>query len=164
MSENMHDRLTGLLSKAADEHGLEVVLVELAGSQRNPVVRVYIDREGGVTIDDIAASNSWVKEVLDAQPAYANGYTLEVSSPGIERPLVTAAHFVRFTGSEASVSLSSEIDGRKRFTARIEGVDGDDVVFDLDGTAIRVPLRAIHRARLRAEIDFGKEGTADSGL
>lgn len=164
MHANTKDQLTGLLSARAEEHGLEVVLIELEGSQRNPVVRVYLDREGGLNIDDIAASNSWIKEVLDAQPAYTNGYTLEVSSPGIERPLVTAAHFERFTGSEASVSLSQEIDGHKRFTARIAGVEGTDVLFDADGTVIRVPLRGIAKARLRAEIDFGKEGTADSGL
>lgn len=161
---NMHDTITGLLAPAAEEHALELVLLELAGSARNPVVRVYLDREGGIGIDDIAQANKWLKALLDVVPAYEGGYTLEVSSPGIERPLVTLAHFERFAGSDAHVSVSPEIAGRKRFTGTITGVEGADVLFDVDGTTIRVPLRTITKARLRAEIDFSKEGTAEDGL
>lgn len=164
MKESTHDKLTGLLAPLADEHGLELLLLELAGSQRNPVVRVYLDREGGIGIDDIAKANKWLKAQLDVVPAYTNGYTLEVSSPGIERPLMTLAHFERFAGSDAAVSVSPEIDGHKRFTGTITSVEGTDVLFDVDGTTIRVPLRAITKARLRAEIDFGREGTAEDGL
>jgi ribosome maturation factor RimP len=164
MKENMHDTLTGLLTPIAEEHELELLLLELAGSQRNPVVRVFLDRDGGIGIDDITQANKWLKAVLDEVPAYTNGYTLEVSSPGIERPLVTLAHFERFVGSDAAVTVSPEIDGHKRFTGTITGVEGTDVLFDVDGTTIRVPLRAIVKARLRAEIDFGREGTAEDGL
>lgn len=160
----MHDTLTGLLAPIAQEHELELLLLELAGSQRNPVVRVFLDRDGGIGIDDITQANKWLKAVLDEVPAYANGYTLEVSSPGIERPLVTLAHFERFVGSDAHVSVSPEIDGRKRFTGTITGVEGANVLFDVDGTTIRVPLRTITKARLRAEIDFSREGTAEDGL
>lgn len=164
MKESMHDKLTGLLAPLADEHGLELLLLELAGSARNPVVRVYLDREGGIGIDDIAKANKWLKAQLDVVPAYSKGYTLEVSSPGIERPLVTLAHFERFAGSDAAVTVSPEIDGHKRFTGTITSVEGTDVLFDVDGTTIRVPLRAITKAQLRAEIDFGREGTAEDGL
>jgi ribosome maturation factor RimP len=164
VKDNMHDKLTGLLAPIAEENELELVLLELAGSQRNPVVRVYLDREGGIGIDDIARANKWLKAILDEVSAYANGYTLEVSSPGIERPLVTLAHFERFAGSGASVTVSPEIAGHKRFTGTISGVEGTDVLFDVDGTTIRVPLRSIVKARLRAEIDFGREGTAEDGL
>jgi len=164
VKESMLDRLTGLITPAAEENGLELVLLELAGSSRNPVVRVYLDREGGIGIDDIAMSNKWLKVIIDEVPNYQNGYTLEVSSPGIERPLVTLAHFERFAGSDAAVTVSPEIDGHKRFTGTIAGVEGTDVLFDVDGTTIRVPVRTITKARLRAEIDFGKEGTAEDGL
>ena len=92
-------------------------------------------------------ANKWIKELLDPLPGLARGYTLEVSSPGIERPLVTLEHFERFVGSDATVSVSPEIDGRKRFTGTIAGVEGTDILLDVDGTTIRVPFRSITKAR-----------------
>lgn len=161
MADELKSTLTGLVTAAAQEHGYELVLLELGGARHNPLVRVYLDQEGGIGIDAITAANRWIKELLDPLPSFGNGYTLEVSSPGIERPLVTIAHFTRFVGSEVAVSTSVEVEGHKRFTATISGVEGDVIVFDLDGTTVRVPHAAITKARLRARIDFGREGNND---
>jgi len=164
MANDLQARLTGLLEAEAATRGFEVVLIEVAGNRRNPLVRVYLDHEGGITIDQITEANRWIKEILETLPDTQNGYTLEVSSPGIERPLVKLADFVRFTGSKAKVSVSPEVDGHKHFTGVIEGVEDDVVILDVDGTTVRVPHSAITRARLRVEIDLSKEGTAADGL
>jgi len=161
---DLQTRLTALLDKEATERDYELVLVEVAGSRRNPLVRVYLDHEGGITIELIAIANRWIKELLEALPEMANGYTLEVSSPGIERPLVKLADFVRFTGESAKISVAPEVEGRKHFTGTIAGVEDDHVLVELDDRTVRIPHSAITRAHLRVEIDFSKEGTADDGI
>lgn len=156
--------IQGLLEAAATEHGYELVLVETAGGRGNLIVRVYLDHDGGITIEQIALANKWIAAVLDALPEYSGGYDLEVSSPGIERPLAKLADFVRFTGSEAKVSTTHEIDGCKNFTGTIRAVDGTDVVIDVEGETVRIPFAEIKKARLQVQIDFSKEGTDDDGI
>ncbi|MDO8915301.1 MAG: ribosome maturation factor RimP [Coriobacteriia bacterium] len=151
-------RLTALFDSKATEAGMELVALEVAGAQAAPIVRVYLDREGGIDIDAIASANVWIKEVLDELPETADRYTLEVSSPGIERPLRTRADFERFAGSQAKVTSRELIDGRKSFTGTLAGVQGETILVEMDGTTYTIPLGAIDKARLRVEIDFNKEG------
>jgi ribosome maturation factor RimP len=151
-------RLTALFDGKATEAGMELVALEVAGAQAAPIVRVYLDREGGIDIDAIASANVWIKEVLDELPETADRYTLEVSSPGIERPLRTRTDFERFAGSQAKVTSRELIDGRKSFTGTLAGVQGETVLIEMDGTTYTIPLGAIDKARLRVEIDFNKEG------
>lgn len=155
-----HDttQVTALLAQQAAAHGLELVHVEFGGQGHAPLVRVYLDREGGIGIDAIAEANSWVKQILDGTPEYATGYTLEVSSPGIERPLVKPADFERFAGSAAKITTTQKVDGRSHFTGTIVGLDGPDVLIDVDGTTHRVAHELIRTARLRGLIDPSKEG------
>jgi ribosome maturation factor RimP len=164
MAEDLKARLTGLLASESETRGFEIVLLEVAGTRRNPLVRVFLDHEGGITIDQIAEANRWIKEALETLPQMENGYTLEVSSPGIDRPLVKLADFERFAGSRAKVSVSPEVEGHKHFTGTIRSVEGAEIVLDVDGTAVRVPHSSVSRANLRAEIDFSKEGTAEDGV
>jgi ribosome maturation factor RimP len=151
-------RLTGLLEPKAVDAGFELVCVEVAGPVRTPIVRVYLDREDGIDIEAITAANVWVKDALDAYPDTSAGYNLEVSSPGIERPLVKRQHFERFAGSKAKITTREPVDGRKSFTGTITTVEDDAVIMDLDGTTHTIPLGVIDKARLRVEIDFNKEG------
>jgi len=164
MANDLNARLTALLDAAASERGFELVLLETAGGRREPTVRVFLDHEGGITIDQIAEANRWIDELIEPLKGLENGYTLEVSSPGIERPLVKLADFVRFTGSDAKVSVKPEIDGHKHFTGTITAVEGTDVVLDVDGQSVRIPHDSITRAHLRVTIDFSKEGTGDDGI
>jgi ribosome maturation factor RimP len=149
-------KLTGLLGPKADAAGLELVCVEVAGSLRTPIVRIYLDRQGGIDIEAIAEANSWIKDALDALPETAAGYDLEVSSPGIERPLVTREHYERFLGSQAKITTTEPIDGRKSFTGTIVACEDDEVVLDTGDTTHRIPLGAVDKARLRVEIDLNK--------
>jgi ribosome maturation factor RimP len=157
-SQDLATRLTDLLEPKAITEGFELVAVEVAGALRTPIVRVYLDRESGLDIDAVAEANAWVKELLETVPETSGDYTLEVSSPGIERPLRTRADYLRFTGSTAKITTRELIDGRKSFTGTITAVEGDDIVIDVEGTTYNVPLGAIDKARLRVEIDFNKEG------
>jgi ribosome maturation factor RimP len=147
------DGLIAALEPRAREHGLELVTVEVIGGGRHRTVRVFLDREGGIDIDAIADANPWISEVLDAMPQLSGPFTLEVSSPGIERPLRTREHFERFTGEKVSVQTHRPIDGRSRFTGTLVGFDGDEVVIQADDGELRVPFDGIERARLKA--DFG---------
>jgi ribosome maturation factor RimP len=164
MAGDLKARLTTLLDAAAAERGFELVLLEVAGTRREPLVQAYLDHEGGITIDQIAQANKWIDELIEPLSGLENGYTLEVSSPGIERPLVKLADFDRFSGSEAKVTLSREVDGRKHLTGTLHGTEGTDVLLEADGVMVRIPHDSITRAKLRVTIDFSKEGTADDGI
>ncbi len=164
MANDLKARLTELLEAAAVERGFELVLLDVAGTRRDPLVQVYLDHDGGITIDQIAQANRWIDELIEPISGLENGYALEVSSPGIERPLVKLADFDRFSGSEAKFTLSREIEGRKHLTGTLHGSDGSEVLVEADGAMIRIPFDSISRAKLRVTIDFSKEGTADDGI
>jgi ribosome maturation factor RimP len=155
---SLAERLTGLLEPTAVAHGLLLVNVEVSGAARTPLVRVFLDREGGIDIETITASNAWIKEVLDALPETADTYSLEVSSPGIERTLRTPADFERFAGSQVKVTTDRIVEGRKHFTGTLNGLVDGAASIEVDGTVYAVPLDAMDTARLRVDIDFAKEG------
>lgn len=164
MAEVLQARLADLVEREATSRGFQLVLLELVGSKRSPIVRVYLDHEGGITIDQIAEANHWIDEAFDPVKELSGGYTLEVSSPGIERPLVRLADFERFAGSEAKITFSPEFEGHKHLTGVLHGVEDETVLLDVDGDTVHIPHSAISRAHLRVQIDFSKEGTADDGL
>ena len=164
MASQTKAELEGLLAAAATEHGFELVMLETGGTQRDPVVRVYLDHPEGVTIERIAEANRWVGELLDPRPEFERGYTLEVSSPGLDRPLVRPGDFERFVGRDVKVSVAAPIEGRRRFTGILRGLDGEDVLLEDDGAEIRLPLSAIASARLKVTVDFSKEGVTHDGL
>jgi ribosome maturation factor RimP len=152
-------RIEAALEPVTASHGLELVAVELGGVKHRPVVRVLLDKEGGITLDEVAAANEWVGAALDELGEPSGAYTLEVSSPGIERPLVKPRDFQRFLGSRAEVRMVAPFEGRRQFTGTIEAADDEAVTLDVDGSTVRLPYDNLSRARLRVEIDFSDEGT-----
>lgn len=156
MSVSLVNELIALLEPLAENSGLELVTVEVAGGQRHQTVRVYLDREGGIDIDAIAEANTWLSDALDGVSRLSGAYTLEVSSPGIERILRKQTDFTRFAGERITLQTARPVEGRSRFTGRLVGVEGDDVVIEQDEQEHRVPFTAIERARLKA--DFGEAG------
>lgn len=151
MAQPLADELIALLEPLAEQHGLELVTAEVAGGARHRTVRIYLDREGGIDIDTIAAANTWISDALDTVERLAGPYTLEVSSPGIDRALRTREHFERFAGSRAVLHTTAQADGRTRFTGTLEGLDGDYVLLCVDGTECRVRFDTIERARLKTD-------------
>jgi ribosome maturation factor RimP len=151
-----HQKLIDALETAAAQHGLELVDVELSGTGRLRVVRIFLDREGGIGIDELAKANLWVDATVEANEPYTGAYTLEVSSPGIDRPLRTLAHFARFAGEEARL-VTEPLNGRGKWTGVVVGIEGEDVLLEVDGETRRIPHRKIRHAHLKGRIDFNKE-------
>ena len=136
------------------ELGLELLGIEYLPQPGGSLLRLYIDvpatdaAERSVGIDECEKMSREVSAVLDIEDPISGNYTLEVSSPGIERPLFTAAQFARFAGEQARVGLKLPQDGRRRLTGRIAAVEGDTVTFDIDGTPFAVAIDNIDKARL----------------
>ena len=144
----MRERLLAMLEPVLAGLGYELVELEHKG----PLLRVYIDKaplsEEGVTIDDCARASEQVAAVLDAEDPIGGGYTLEVSSPGFDRPLRTVAHFRAQLGKRAKLELGVPLDGRRRFTGTLLEVDDEQVQIEVDGKTFSIPLRSLGSARL----------------
>ncbi|MDR3687133.1 MAG: ribosome maturation factor RimP [Coriobacteriia bacterium] len=148
-------RLTTALQLEATAHGFELVGVEQAGGRGTPILRVLLDREEGLDLDAVASANVWVTEILDAQEPFEHAYTLEVSSPGIDRPLNKRDDFTRFVGQTVNLRVVSD-EKRKSWTGELVGMQGDDVELLVDGERVSLPYDSIQKARLKGVVDFGK--------
>lgn len=146
----MRSRLFGLLEPVAAGLGYELIEIEFSAAGRSSVVRVYIDRtdSSAVTLDDCERVSRAIGAVLEAEDPIAHEYQLEVSSPGFDRPLRTAAHFARFAGSEARIELAAPIEGRRRFRGRLGPVEDGTVTIEVDRQEWKLPLAGISKARL----------------
>lgn len=143
------------LEPQAAEHGIELVTVEVAGAKKAPTIRVYIDTPEGVSFDELSSAQTWINEIMDEIDPFPGAYTLEVSSPGIDRPLRTLDHYARFAGETAVVSTVSPIDGRSKWTGELAGVEGEAVLLEVDGETERIDLGNIKRAHLKGTVNFG---------
>ena len=148
-------RLTDLLEPEAQAHGFELVTVEVVGGRGTQVIRVLLEREESTDLDAIGSASRWVSELLDAADPISAPYVLEVSSPGIDRPLVKPADFARFAGETVNMKVLS---GQKRSSVSgvLVGIEGDDVIVEVDGDRVCVPYETIQKARLKGVVDFGK--------
>ena len=155
-SRSVKERVRQLAEQAAIDHGVELVHAEVAGPDNHPAVRVFIDKPGGVTHRDCSQISEQLGTVLDVEDFIHAAYTLEVSSPGLERGLYRLADYERFTGHLAKIKSRDPVDGQRNFRGRIVGIDSDQVIFD-DQTSgrVKVPIDGIVKANL--EIDVEKE-------
>src|SRR2546422_3510 len=124
------EHVKGIAEKITKASGIELVHVDISGTKRDLVLRIFIDKEGGVNLDDCSGVSRGVEDVLDSEDFIPSRYVLEVSSPGIERELYSLGDFVKFTGHLAKVKLTSEIDGQKTFVGAITEVDGGKITID----------------------------------
>jgi len=154
--------ITELLEPVAQSHGFELVAVEQAGGRKSAVIRVLLDRESGVDLDAICSANQWVTEAIDAADPMSGPYTLEVSSPGVDRPLRTREHFERFAGETVTVKTKPHTGSRSAWTGTLSGIEGDDVVLEVDDETVRIPFESVQKARLKGVISFNREGGACS--
>ena len=146
----MKNRLFDLLEPVATGLGYELIEIEFSSAGQNSVVRVYIDRTdgAGVGLDDCERVSRAISAVLEAQDPIGHEYQLEVSSPGFDRPLRTAAHFARFAGCEARIELAAPIEGRRRFRGLLGPVADGSVTIEVDRREWKLPLAGISKARL----------------
>jgi len=146
-------------SRVTADRGLELVDVELKRAQGGQLVRLFIDQPGGgIGLDALQTVSEEVSAILDAEDPIDGNYTLEVSSPGLDRPLHGEADYRRFVGKLAKLSSYEPVDGRRHWTGRIVACDDGIVTLELVGekASARVPLSKVSHGRL--EVEFPKHG------
>ena len=153
------DRVRALATRVASSYGLDIFDVELKREGGQQVLRVIVDRPGpaatpeeSVSIDDCARVAEELGTLLDVEDVMPGGYTFEVSSPGLDRPLRSAEDYRRFAGRWAKIVTSQPVQRQTAFNGRVKGIEGDEVLFESEGKRlIKLPLRLISRARLEVE-------------
>lgn len=153
-NDSIAERVQELAERVAIDHGLELVHIEVAGPDNKPIVRVFIDKPQGVTHDDCSAMSTYLGTILDVEDFIHSAYTLEVSSPGLDRGLYKRSDYERFTGSNAKLKTRQPIAGQRNFRGRLLGIEGDDLVFeDRTSGRVQIPLDLITKANLEADVE-----------
>jgi ribosome maturation factor RimP len=147
------ERVRALAEPILADRGLELVEAEFQRETRGWILRLYIDRPGGVTLDDCQKVSEELGDHLDVADVIDHPYDLEVSSPGLDRPLTRDADFVRFAGKAARIVTRDPIEGQRNFRGRLAGLAEGAVLLTLaDGRQVRMPRDLIAKARLEIEL------------
>jgi ribosome maturation factor RimP len=142
------DDLEGLLSPVVAAQGCELWGLEFSMQGRRSLLRVYIDSPAGVTLEDCERISRQISAVMDVEDPIASAYTLEVSSPGLDRRLFTEAQFARYVGQRIAVRLRTPYQGRKRFQGLLNGLEDGDLVLQVEETEYLLPLDSIDKANV----------------
>ncbi|MCU7930949.1 MAG: ribosome maturation factor RimP [Candidatus Thiodiazotropha sp. (ex Codakia rugifera)] len=146
------EKLKSLVRKEVELLGYELVGVEMSGQGKGgSLLRIYIDHDDGILLDDCVQVSHQVSGVLDVEDPIKEQYQLEVSSPGMDRPLFEQAHFERFQGSKVRVKTHTKIENRHRFKGVLSGIEENQVLIEEDGTLYRIPIELIDSARVIPE-------------
>ena len=151
MDTALHDRLIALFEPVLKEIGYELVEVEFVPGQGGGTLRIYIDHPEGIDVDDCGEASHALSELLDANDPFPGAYSLEVSSPGLDRPLRGEQDYRRFVGRLAKIVTNVPIEGQSAFAGRLAGFENGAVMLSEGRRIHRVPLGAIKRARLEVE-------------
>ena len=147
------EQIRTIADKIAGSEGLELVDVEYRREGPRQVLRLFIDKPGGVNLEDCQEVSGQVGAQIEVEELVPGSYTLEVSSPGLDRRLTSAADFVRFAGRMARVTTLQPIHGQRRFRGRLEGFSDGEILLRVEQTGLlRIPLEQLAKARLEVEI------------
>ncbi|MDY2776834.1 MAG: ribosome maturation factor RimP [Collinsella sp.] len=158
VKSKLEQEIIDALEEIAPQHGVDIVDVEVVGATKAPCVRVRIDRLDGepISLDDVTAHNAWVSDRVEALDPFAGSYTLEVSSPGLARPLRRPADFERFAGESVEL-LSVAVQGRRKFQGTIASADGETVTLKLDDgepDTVTIAYTDVKKCTLKPSFDF----------
>lgn len=161
----LQERLQALIEPLVESLGYELVLLEFSPQARSSLLRLFIDAEDGIALGDCEKVSREVAGMLDVEDPIRQAYHLEVSSPGLDRPLTKREHFDRFQSQKAKVELALPQDGRRRFVGEIRGTADQCVMLETDQGMFELPFSAIERARLVPSFDMnqrldGRKGKA----
>jgi len=145
-------QITDLLGTTVDALGFELWGVEYLSQGRHSILRVYIDAENGITVDDCARVSEQVGSVLDVEDPITGEYTLEVSSPGMDRLLFRLDQYPAYVGETVELRLRAPFEGRRKFKGILTGIEGEDVVIRIDDHEFLLPYGAIDKARIQPRI------------
>lgn len=142
------ERLDALIAPVVTGLGYQLWGVEYASQGRHTSLRIFIDAEVGIGVDDCAAVSRQIGGVFDVEDPIAGEYTLEVSSPGMDRPLFTLAQYQQYVGHQVQVRLRTPFEGRRRFNGLLKGVEEEDVVIEVDKHEYLLPIDSIDKANV----------------
>lgn len=154
-TSSIEDKVRAIAERVAASEGLEIVEVEWRGGSRAGVLRIFIDKEGGVTHGDCETVSRQVSTILDVEDVIpGDRYNLEVSSPGLDRKLLKRGDYERFAGKKVKVKLRDPVDGKKQVVGRLEGLDSEGrIALDLGGgESFAVDFEDVAQTRLVIEI------------
>jgi ribosome maturation factor RimP len=146
-------KLTNLLRPLVEDLGYEFVGLEHGSNPKDPVLVIYIDKEDGIAVEDCEKVSREVAALLDVEDPIPGRYNLEVSSPGLDRPLFTLEQFEQFSGEVARISLYAPLEGRRKFKGKILGTEGDQVKLALDDSEVLLEMGNVAKARLVPDYD-----------
>ncbi len=144
-------KLTEMLRPAVEMTGLELLGIEYVSAGNHSVLRLYIDHENGIDVDNCAEVSRQVSAILDVEDPISTEYNLEVSSPGVDRPLFEKAHYEKVVGETVEVKLGMPLNGRRKFKGELEAIEGDNLIVVVDGQDYELPIANIERGNLIAK-------------
>jgi ribosome maturation factor RimP len=148
-------KIEKVIEPALISENLELIAVELKREAAGLVLRIYLDsRSGRISLDEIAKATQAINPLLDEAGVIDQKYMLEVSSPGIERPLTKPDHFKQFVGSKVLIKTVKPIENRKQFKGTLKSADDKDFVVEIDGKEYVIAYENVSKARLRVDIEF----------
>lgn len=145
-------KLTDMLRPTVEETGKELLGVEFISAGNNSVLRLFIDHENGINVDDCAEVSRQVSAILDVEDPISSEYNLEVSSPGVDKPLFEMAHFKTVIGEIVNVKLSMPLNGRRKFKGTLVAIENDTLIVDVDGSDYELAFSNIDKANLVARL------------
>lgn len=152
----LEQQLIDALEERAEANQIDIVDVEIAGATKAPVVRVRIDHADeslpSISLDEITAQNDWISEVIEAIDPFPGSYSLEVSSPGLDRPLRRLSDFERFAGEDVTLTTTAT-EGRRKYTGELMGVRDGQVVLACDEGEFAFELSDIRQAKIKPNYD-----------
>jgi ribosome maturation factor RimP len=152
MSISKREASGAIIERVTEREGLELVHWELEGPRNNQALRIFIDKEGGVTHSDCETVSHQVGALLDVEDLIADQYMLEVSSPGVDRPLYKRADYQRFAGNKVKLKTQQPIQGQRNFRGRLLGIEGDTVRLEVENSGIiEIAFEQITKANIEYE-------------
>ena len=151
MADVVNKRVETVALPLLEELGLELVEVQFRREQSGWVLRLIIDKQGGVNLEDCTAVSRELSQLLDIEDFIDQAYNLEVSSPGLDRPLKSMADFQRFTGRKAKIKTIEPIAGEHVFIGKIQQTEGESIVLEVGRREVVIPFSQVAKARLEVE-------------
>ncbi|MFS0825880.1 ribosome maturation factor RimP [Pseudomonas sp. MLB6B] len=147
------EQLQALLAPVVEGLGFQCWGIEYISQGKHTVLRVYIDKEGGIMVEDCEAVSRQISGVLDVEDPISSEYALEVSSPGMDRPLFTLEQFASHAGEQVKIKLRTPFEGRRNFQGLLRGVEDQDVVVQVDQNEFLLPIDSIDKANIIPSFD-----------
>lgn len=152
---NLVSQLENIINPIVTSLGFELWGIEFSAHKKNALLRIYIDSEQGVNVEDCAQVSRQISSVLDVEDLISSKYILEVSSPGLDRKLFKPHHFANYAGHQIQLRLHFPYEGQRNFTGLLKGIEEDEVIVQIDDEEFCFPLESLEKARLKVVFERG---------